>query len=72
MKKQMNSRRRTRSRSFNPGHEELAKAMNEFVTTGGHITRLEATDNNLSEFLQRKDERAVDDFLLGGQGPGSF
>ena len=71
-KKMMPRRRRTRSRSFNPGHEELNAAVQDFVKSGGVITQIAATDSNLSEFLEKKDERAVDDFLLGGFGGRLF
>jgi len=72
MKRKMMSRRRSRSRSFNPGHEELNKAVQEFVTSGGKITQIAATDSNLGAFMERKDERAVDDFLLSSVDPRLF
>ncbi|OGG96785.1 MAG: hypothetical protein A2508_07035 [Candidatus Lambdaproteobacteria bacterium RIFOXYD12_FULL_49_8] len=58
--------RKKKSRSFNPGHEELSKAIAEFVDHGGHIQQITATDTNLDEFLSHKDERSVDEFLMGG------
>ncbi|OGH01092.1 MAG: hypothetical protein A2600_11410 [Candidatus Lambdaproteobacteria bacterium RIFOXYD1_FULL_56_27] len=63
MKRKFITRRR-KSRSFNPGHEELAMAVNEFVKHGGQIKQIIATDSNLPEFLEHKDERAVDEFLM--------
>jgi len=72
MKRKMISRRRARSRAFNPGHEELAQAVENFVSGGGHITQIAATESNLGEFLQMKDERAVDDFLLGARDSKVF
>lgn len=65
MRRKIN-RRRKNAKPFNPGHEELNAAINDFMSQGGEIHRIAATDDNLSTFLEKKDERAVDDFLLGG------
>ncbi|MDT8447423.1 MAG: hypothetical protein RRB13_11080 [bacterium] len=60
------NRRRKNAKNFNPGHAELASAVQEFMNHGGQIHKIAATDDNLNVFLEKKDERAVDEFLLGG------
>ena len=73
MRRRYNTKRSKKSTAFNPGHADLERATSEYTKRGGEIHHIEATDQNLGQFLERKDERAVDEFLNAGiTGIGPF
>ena len=59
-------RRSKKSKSFNPNHQDIETALAEFKSRGGEVKKVGATKSNLDSFIQRKEERAIDEFFSGG------
>ena len=58
-------RRSKKVTSFNPGHDELAKATAAFLEKGGKVTKLNDVSEYYGEFLTHKESVApADEFLL--------
>ena len=66
MKGMRRGRKSRKSVSFNPDHQDIAKALANFKADGGEITKVGADKDNLTTFLDRKEERAIDEFFNGG------
>ena len=66
MKTNFRSRRAKRTgKSFNPSHLELNQAILEFQKRGGKIQQITPDDESMNAFIQGREDRAVDEFLLG-------
>ncbi|MDX2469618.1 MAG: hypothetical protein QNL04_03460 [SAR324 cluster bacterium] len=59
-------RRSKKTKSFNPNHQEIERALAEFQSRGGEVKKVGANSQNLSSFIERKEERAIDEFFNGG------
>ncbi len=56
--------RRTRNVSFNPNHEFVAEAVEEFLNSGGKIKMLAAEEVDLREsWIKIEDNHEADEFL---------
>jgi len=56
-----------KSRKFNPTRNELNKAMDEFLTAGGEIKKVSASDYSIQQFVMINDrDSGADDFLNEG------
>jgi|GEM_PF-6665155 len=62
MKTSFRKRRGRGVKQYNPSHEELSRATQEFLNKGGKITQLISRED-APTFLS--DRMAVDEFLLG-------
>lgn len=67
MKKRMNRRKlRTSAIKFKPNRDYLNKAVEDYLASGGKITKLEFDETAYQKFMQTPEApSAVDDFLNG-------
>lgn len=58
-------RRRKRHLSFNPSHQDIADAVDEYLKQGGKITQLEAQQDRSKDdtWLTAEDTKDADEFL---------
>lgn len=64
MSMRFGKRNQRKSRMFNPSHSDLDKAINQFLTSGGEIRKVCASDYSSQQFILKTDrESAADDFL---------
>jgi len=61
--------RRNRSVSFNPNHEFILDAVEQFLNQGGKITRLQANKVDIREklddtWMELEDNTEADEFLV--------
>ncbi len=69
MRTNFRSRRTRKSgKAFNPTHQDLNQAIQEFQQRGGQIQQLRPNKESLANFVQGREDRAVDEFLLGDAG----
>lgn len=57
-------RRAKKTTAFNPSHQDLEQAIMEFQQKGGTIKKVEAKDTDFGKYVSKRDERAVDEFLM--------
>ena len=58
--------KRNKSVSFKPNHDFVQKAVEDYLSKGGTITKLELDDESYKNFVSRPESPyAVDDFLAG-------
>ena len=64
---QINRRQsRTGTVKYNPSHDDVSAALEEFLSKGGKINRLEPDENTFKKSLLTVDVSSdVDEFLLG-------
>ncbi len=63
------NKRKSRAKSFNPNHEYVANAVNDFLKKGGKITQLKAKEGNFSGFVDSSVSTAgADEYLNGDPG----
>lgn len=56
--------KRKRSTSFNPNHNEIASAVEEFLKKGGKIKKIEVDERNYRDFVALNElPSAADEFL---------
>lgn len=59
--------RKRKKTEFNPSHEDLERAMSEFLQHGGEIKKLNQAGENRVNALSDKNDSlfSADDFLMG-------
>ncbi len=58
--------RRRKKTDFNPSHEFVNSAVQEYLQNGGHINKVDITNINYHGLLSIKEHVSpADDFLLG-------
>jgi len=66
MKKRINRRSMRKSVKFKPSHDFLSKAVNQYLESGGTITKLEFDEKSFQNFIASSESpMAVDEFLNG-------
>lgn len=59
-------RRKGKTTAFNPGHDDVSKAVEEFLNKGGKIKVIDDVTDYYDDFLNHKESTPpADDFLLG-------
>lgn len=57
-------RRKRKSTSFKPTRSDVQKAVNDYLSAGGQITRIEASDANYEQFMKGKENfSSISDFF---------
>jgi len=73
MRKSILIRKRRKTKGFNPNHEYVQKAQDEFFQRGGKVTFLKPKNVELEELLKQSEKNAyADEFLLEGDLPKSI
>ena len=73
MKKSFVKRSRKKSKGFNPNHDFIKNAQEEFFQRGGHVTFVKVDDNQLQEFTNKPDKFSyADEFLMENGSAGDI
>ena len=56
---------RKNSKSFNPSHDDISKAVDSFINGGGAVKQLDPDNSAMKKFVEKGDGYSADDFLLG-------
>jgi hypothetical protein len=63
---QKRASKKKKSVSFTPSRSDVQAAVDEYLKSGGKITKLEASDLDYEEFMRQKEAySSINDFFLG-------
>lgn len=58
-------KRRKRTTSFNPSREFISESVEEYLKSGGKITKIIPDEDSFKNFVSMRDNDAINDFLSG-------
>ena len=64
--KKFRSKRKQKTSFFNPNRNDVAKAVDDYLNSGGKITKVKVDEKNFKDFLTLRElPSAADEFLSG-------